>query len=282
MDCRQVQKLLSAYYDDELSVDVRSSVAEHVQSCSDCSAELGVFQSLSGMAKGLDDPEPPTRIWTAIEAGLDADREGTSLARPVDEQGRFSRKWRIRLLATAATILVATGVAWIAARPWHTAGHHGELAAAFEKYLEHFARTPETAQNVLLAKYGGEFVNMAEATRQLGYRPAVAMGLPKGYSLEATYVLNMPCCTCVQSICRRDDGQVFAIFEHDKEHPAWFGNRPTTETECGGCSCSFAQTDRGLVASWKAGDRQFTVVGARDLEEIADLIDHLRGGDPDA
>ena len=278
MDCQQVQKLLSAYYDDELSVDVRSSVAEHVQSCSGCGRELGVFQSLSGMAKGLDDPQPPARIWAGIEAGLDAEREGTSVVRPAAEQGRSSRKWRMVLLAAAATILVATGVAWIATHSWHAPDHYGELAAVFEEYLEHFARNPETAQNVLLARYGGESVDMAEATRQLGYRPAVAMGLPKGYSLEATYVLKMPCCTCVQSICRRDDGQVFAIFEHDEEQPEWFGDRPRTETECSGCSCSIAQTDRGLVASWKADNRQFTIVGARDLEEIAELVDHLGGG----
>ena len=282
MECREVQKLLSAYHDDELSVDVRSSIAEHVQSCSDCGRELSIFQSLSGMAKGLDDLEPPTRIWACIEAGLDADREGTSIIRPAAEQGRFPRKWRMSMLATAATILVATGVVWITTRSWHAPGHHGELSAAFEEFLEHFADSPETAQNVLFAKYGGESVDMAEATRQLGYRPAVAMGLPNGYSLEATYVLKMPCCTCVQSICRRDDGQVFAIFEHDEEQPAWFGDRPKTETECSGCSCSIARAGRGLIASWKANKRQLTVVGASDLEEIADLMGHFQGGIPNS
>ncbi len=75
MDCQQAQKLLSAYYDDELSVDVRSSVAEHVQSCSDCSAELGVCQSMSGMTKGLDYSEPKPRYWAAGTAGPEADRE---------------------------------------------------------------------------------------------------------------------------------------------------------------------------------------------------------------
>jgi hypothetical protein len=284
MECREAQELLSAYHDDELSVDVRPSVAEHVQSCSDCGRELVVFQSLSGMAKGLDEPEPPTRIWAGIESGLDAAREGTSIVRPAAEQGSLPKKRRlsISILATAATILIATGVAWIVTRTWHGQDHRSELAASFEEYLEHFASSPETAHNVLLAKYGGESVDMAEATRQLGYRPVIAMGLPNGYSLEATYVLKMPCCTCVQSICRRDGGQVFAIFEHDEEQPAWFGDRPKTETECSGCPCSIIQADRVLVASWKANKRQLTVVGARDLEEIADLVDHLGGGNAGA
>jgi hypothetical protein len=282
MDCQQVQKLLSAYYDGELSLDVRPSVAEHVRHCPDCGPELVDFQSLSGMVKRLDDPEPPTGIWANIEAGLDAGREGTSSVRPVAEQGPIPRNWPTGILAAAATILVATGVVWMAARSWKAPGGHGELAATFEEYLEHFAGSPETAQNVLLARYGGESLDMAEATRQLGYRPVVAEGLPPGYSLEATYVLNMPCCTCVQSICRRDDGQVLAIFEHNEEHPAWFGDRPRTEAVCSGCPCCIAQTDRGLVASWKANKRQLTVVGARDQEEIADLVDHLGGGNAGA
>ena len=278
MDCQQVQKLLSAYYDDELSVDVQSSVSEHIRNCSDCGRELAFFQSLSGMAKGLDNPEPPPHIWEGIEAGLDAEMEGTTTVLSADALGRSQRMWRIGFLATAATILVAAGVAWMATRSWHAPGHHGELATTFEQYLEHFASNPETAQDVLLAKYGGESLDVTEVSRQIGYRPAIARGLPDGYTLEATYVLDMPCCTCVQSICRRDDGQVFAIFEHAEQQPAMFGGRPQTEAECSGCSCNIAKTDRGLLASWKADKRELTVVGARDLEEIGDLIDHLGGG----
>jgi anti-sigma factor RsiW len=281
MECQQVQRLLSAYYDNELSAEVRSSVAGHVQSCPNCGQELVVFQSLSGMAKELDDPEPPTRIWAGIEAALDANRESARIVCPAVEQGWSSKRWRMSLLAAAALVMIATGVVWIVSRTLHAPGHHGELAADFEEYFEHFATDPDMAQNVLLAKYDGQAVDISQATRQLGYRPAVASGLPKRYSLDAVYVLKMPCCTCLQTICRRDDGRVFAIFEHDEEEPAWLGDRPRVETQCNGRPCSVIQADRGLVASWQANKRQLTVVGARDLEEIADLIGHLQGGDPD-
>lgn len=282
MECQQAQKLLSAYYDDALSVEVRSSVAGHVQSCANCSAELVVFQSLSRMAKGLDDPEPPARIWLGIEAGLDADRNGAPVVRTAAEPGRAAKRWRMSLLATAATVMIATGVVWIVLQTWHAPGHHGELAADFEEYLEHFATDPDVAQNVLLAKYDGQAVDVSQAVRQLGYRPAVAAGLPERYTLDAVYVLKMPCCTCVQSICRRDDGRVFAIFEHDEEQPVWFGDRPQIDTRCNGRPCRVIQADRGLLASWKANRRQLTVVGARNLEEIADLVGHLQDGAPDA
>jgi len=276
MKCREAQELLSAYHDEELSGEARTSVAEHVHRCSRCGEEMAVFGEMSAMARGLDHPEPPDRIWTDIEAALDADRDGAPVGRPAAEPKRFPRKWRPSLLAAAAMILVATGVVWIASTTWHAPGHHHELAADFGEFLEHFPNNPDRAQEVLLAKYDGQAVDLSQAAEQLGYRPAVAAGLPENYTLDAVYVLNMPCCTCVQTICRRDDGRVFAIFEHDEEQPVWFGDRPRIETQCRGCACSVIQADRGLVASWKGNKRQLTVVGARDLGEVTDLVAHLK------
>lgn len=281
MECREAQELISAYHDDELSADVRSLMAEHVQSCARCGEELAIFGQLSETAKGLSDPEPPQQMWAGIEAELDADGEGMPTALPASGKGRSPGKWRTSILTTAALLMIAIGLIWVISNTRHMPGRHGDLAADFEEYLEQFAKTPETAHNILLAKYDGKAVDLTQATRRLGYRPAVAR-LPAGYSLEKTYVLEMPCCTCVQSICRRDDGQVFAIIEHADEQPAWYGDRPKIETQCHGCSCSVMESDRGLVASWKSDERHFTVVGARDLEEIADLIGHFQGDTPDA
>lgn len=282
MECQEVQKLLSAYYDRELPSELRSSVAGHVHTCSRCEEELAGFGELSAMARGLDDPEPPPQMWENIEAALDAERQGVPPVRPAAERGRFAARRWLSLLATAATLMITVGVVWIAARAWHGTGHPGEVAAVFDRYIEQFPENPELAQEVLLAKYDGQAVNMSQATKQLGYRPAVGGGLPNGYTLEAVYVLEMPCCRCVQSICRRDDGRLFALFEHDEAQPKWFGDRPRIDTECSGCQCSVVQADRGVVASWKGGNRHFTVVGAHDLEEIADLIAHFQGDNPKA
>ncbi len=282
MECREAQELLSAYHDEELSGEMRTSVAEHIHSCPRCGKELAVFGEMSAMAKGLDDAEPPDRIWAGIEAALDADREGVAISGPSTERRWVARRWRLSLLATAAMVLIATGVVWIVSRTWHGPGHHHELAADFGEYLEHFPNNPDRAQEVLLAMYDGQAVDLSHAAGRLGYQPAVAAGLPENYTLDAVYVLNMPCCTCVQTICRRDDGRVFAIFEHDEKQPVSVGDRPRIETQCNGCPCSVVQADRGLIASWKAGKRQLTVVGANDLEEIADLITHFQASTPKA
>lgn len=276
MECVKVQELLSSYFDDELSVEVRSSVAQHAQACSRCGQELAFFGQMSTMARGLDEPEPPEGIWEGIEASLESEPTHRAVVQSAGPPRRAVRRWRLGLLATAALVLVATGVVWFATTMRHTSDHHGELAADFDHYLESFAHDPETAQNVLLAKYGGRSVNVTEATEQLGYRPAVAAGLPKAYSLESMVVLDMPCCKCLKTLCRRNDGKMFAIFEHEEDQADWFGDRPRIETQCNGRPCSLIQADHSLVASWKANKRHLTVVGAHDLEEITDLVEHFQ------
>ena len=62
--------------------------------------------------------------------------------------------------------------------------------------------------------------------------------------------------------------------------PSGFGDQPLIDTQCNGCPCSVVQADHGLIASWKANKRQLTVVGAHDLEEIADLISHFSSDSP--
>lgn len=281
MECREVQELLSAYYDAEMPAELRSSVAEHVQACARCGGELALFGELSAMARGLDDPEPPETVWAGIEAGLNAGENAASAMRPAAGRGRAARKRRLGLLAAAALVMIAAGVVWMAGKTWHGMSPPGELAADFGRYFEQFPENPEAAQNILLAKYDGLAVDMSQATRQLGYRPAVAAGVPERYTVDAVYVLKMPCCTCVQAICRRDDGRRFAIFEHDEERPAWHGGRECISTHCRGCPCRLIQTGRGVVASWKGDKRHLTVVGARDLEDIADLVTHFQGGTPE-
>lgn len=278
MDCQEVQSLLSAYHDGELLSELRPAVAEHIGSCVICRKELSAFDRISGISKQLPDLEPPQAIWAGIEAALDADLAKATVRRPAIFRRTTVKRWQLGLLVTAAVALIAFGIVWVASGG---PSRHRELAADFEQYLDHFNDNPETAQNILLAKYEGTPIDLAQAETLVGYRPAVASGLPKGYSLDATYALKMPCCTCVQTICRREDGRVFAIFEHSNDQMVRCGDGQMTRTECNGRSCMLMQGQNSLLATWKSGKRQFTVVGARDLEEVGDLMTHLDAGGSD-
>lgn len=264
MDCSEVKELLSAYYDDELSSVKRTAVAEHLAGCFACAHELEGFRSLSVLAEGLASPEPPTHIWRQLEEQLDGERL-------VTERWRWTRQPVVRLgLATAAAILIAAG--WFGYRTWIGHGGDRQFTVVFGQYLDEFHRDPHAAQRILLTNYEGQAMDAEQAVHTVGYRSAVADGMPDDYSVESTYVMKMPCCTCVQSLCQRSDGTTIAVFEHDADEPNWFGDRPATEENCRGKQCRIVHLDNRLAATWQRGNRHITVVGVRDTAEIERLV----------
>ena len=217
-------------------------------------------------------PAPPAKIWNQLEEQLaEAKDEVRQPIQPVSRAARRSIPM-LRVAALAVTILVMVGVGWLGYSNWHGHGEHDEFTIEFGNYLEKFRLDPAVAQQFLLAKYDGQSVDVQQAVHQVGYRPAVADGLPKGYSVDSTYVMKMPCCTCVQCLCKRSDGSTIAIFEHDDEETTeWFGDRPELSASCNGKRCSLVEVDDRIAASWKRDQRHITVVGIRDVAELTEL-----------
>jgi hypothetical protein len=271
MNCLEVKELLSAYYDDELSSDKRTALAEHLAGCDDCTHQLRGFRRLSAMANRLTHPEPPTQLWHQIEDQLDLEHAADPELSGFFAWMGWTRYPAVRFgLATAAAILIA--VVWFGYRTSLEHGGDHQMAAVFGEYLEEFRRDPDAAQQILLANYESQIVDAEQAVQTVRYRPAVAGGMPAGYSVESTYVMKMPCCKCVQCICKRRDGTTIAIFEHDDEEPDWFGDRPTTKAICNGTRCRLVELDDRIAASWKRGKRYITVIGVRDTAEVDQLV----------
>jgi anti-sigma factor RsiW len=279
----EVKELLSAYHDGELASDVHDAVAKHLESCPDCAALLGSFQQLSDLTEQLMNPDAPDQ-WAAIEeqlvstsatpriAGEQAPRFSPN-GRPDSGRRRFaSPLW----LAAAATLLIAVGFGAYFNWPPSMDRHDKQLAATFGKFLNHFESDPQAAEQVLLASYEGEEVDLPAAAKAIGYQPAVARGLPPGYRVDAVYVLNMPCCKCTQIVCRRDGGGQIAVFEHEVDQPVWFGDRPAIEGRCCDKPTRIVEVDNNLLAAtWRSDNRYITVIGARDVEEITQLVSHF-------
>ncbi len=143
-------------------------------------------------------------------------------------------------------------------------GDHGtEFVATMDHYLEILPANPDQAERLLLDKYDGKVVAPEQAIHLVGYRPAVADGLPEGYTLASTSVLKMPCCTCFKAVCKRKDGSTLVLFEHDDEKTAWFGGRPETMATCGDTECCLVDLDSNIAATWREGTRSVTAVGRR-------------------
>lgn len=72
LTCTEVQDTLEAYLDGELDADTYASVASHVESCATCQDEVRFVEAISGALHELPRPEPPPKIFDAVEAYVHA------------------------------------------------------------------------------------------------------------------------------------------------------------------------------------------------------------------
>lgn len=284
MKCSDVSNRLSAAYDGELSGAERDSVAQHLSVCERCASEFSGFESLSRAVKEQPVPRVPPEIWTSIAAQLAQSGSGESTD-VVSKPPSQIKAWGItrRLALAASILLLLTSGPWIlkhfgTSHDDHDHEHSAEFAVTMDHYLKLLATDPESAEQFLLNRYHGETVDTERALKLVGYRPAVAKGLPEGYSLTSTSVLKMPCCTCVKAVCKRQDGSTLVLFEHDDEKPEWFGQRPSNMAMCGETQCCLVELDSldsSFAATWKRGSRSVTAVGVRDEAEVSKLVSWL-------
>ncbi len=281
MKCSDAQERLSAFYDGELSSDARDSMAEHLAECRRCATDYAGFETVTRAVNNSPRANVPAAVWNGISAQLDADQrdeqiEGQFVPLPQSNKQQSAARASWRRLALAASILLLVGSAFWVSRGSHSDHDHGaEFVKTMDHYLRTLPRDPDGAEQYLLDKYDGETVDVEDAIKLVGYRPAIAGGLPEEYSVVSTSVLKMPCCTCVKASCRRQDGSRLILFEHDDEKTGWFGERRSNMAMCGDKECCLVDLDSSIAATWKLGSRSVTAVGVLDKEEVVALVSWL-------
>jgi hypothetical protein len=276
MKCSEVQEQLSAYHDTELAGEIRHVVAAHVAACESCASQLAEFEGFSDTFRQLPQPAVPPAVWARVAAELDQESAGASKVTSHSADQR-ERAWlTTRRLALAASVLLVLGLGfWMTRHSDHSDSDHAEFAMAMDHYLKTLAIDPDQAEKFLLDKYDGQIVELEDAVRLVGYRPAVASGLPEQYTLASTSVMKMPCCTCVKVVCKRQDGSTLVLFEHDDEETEWFGERHASMATCGETECCLVDLDSSIAATWKRGSRWVTAVGVRGTAEVSELVTWL-------
>lgn len=269
MKCSEAQERLSAFVDGELPAELHGQVETHVRECDSCAAHVAFALELSERVRALDDPTPPRGLWNAIEDDLLRDSP-TSASRGADLARSWRRPSSAWAVAAAILVLVTAGV-WTSREFWSDHSHDS-MAANFDLYLAKFAVDPEHAHETLVATYGGQLIEPEVAQAMFGYHPVAANGGATGLTVEQVYALDMPCCRCTLSVCRRSDGEVVTVLEHLEPQPIWFGDRSRVECLCDGRPTSIVQINGKLAASWRHDNRHVTVVGANDLEEVTRLV----------
>ena len=271
MRCPQVQELLSAFHDGELASRERAAVAEHLRRCAACARALAEFQELSRLASPSREVPLPQDGWSGLEKALDSEHPRTPAT-----AARGPRRRPALGAAAAGALALSVAVGLLI---WWNFGirdpHRDHAAADFDRYLGRFPENPAAAQRLLSDKYKSEEVSLREAAGRVRYEPVAPERLPNGHERQAVLLLEMPCCLCVETIYGRDGDTTLAVFEHAVDQPVWFGDRPSVTTQCHGKATRIVECDDRLAATWRAGPRYVTLIGARSLDELILLMPHL-------
>lgn len=285
MKCSDVQKRLSAHNDSELTAETHKAVASHLAECEVCASKFAEFESITRLVQGVSTPKVPPAIWGCISENLNAHDLTKTPNTQTEHADRAKRSWMSLRYLTPGKLLLAASVllligfgSWNVRQFWNSQREHqhaAEFITTMDHYLQTLSTDPNSAEQFLVNKYNGQPIDPGEAIQLVGYRPAVAEGLPDGYSLASTSVLKMPCCACVKSVCKREDGSTLVLFEHDDKKVEWFGQRRNSIAMCGDKECCLVELEPNIAATWKRGPRSVTAVGVRDVDEVNMLVSWL-------
>ena len=269
MDCKRTEQLLSHHFDGELPSDDRAKVEVHLEGCPSCSGQLATIRMLSQAARSLSTIRPPHDLWDRIAAQLNdstpPEPNATNAVELPNRKWHSKRRFSWSLLTTAAVLLIGVGVLWGLQHSRHA---HDPLAS----HVQQLASSPLIAQEKLVAEYSGKIVSADQAVQLVGYRPRNVDPPPNGYRCDKLVMLDMPCCKCIQAVWQRDDQTQLAVFEHKSKIDDWFQCQPSVSIKCQDKTCRVTELSGQLAATWQSGARLVTVIGLRDVEELAKLV----------
>jgi hypothetical protein len=105
MNCDKVKGLLGWFYDGELNAADRSLVAQHVDQCPGCRADLAALTDLDRASRLLTSPEPPADLWERLAPRLAANR-----SRQTDWFRRLTWQRRVAIAAAIFVGVLAGGL----------------------------------------------------------------------------------------------------------------------------------------------------------------------------
>ncbi len=110
MTCQKVRENLWDYHRGQVSSETAHSVRSHLETCSDCAAELHLFKQVDGALDGLAVMEPSPYFDQKLNAKLDeAERESSGWG--------WASVWlRDRYLWTFVTLFLAVMSLWLGFR----------------------------------------------------------------------------------------------------------------------------------------------------------------------
>jgi anti-sigma factor (TIGR02949 family) len=110
MDCTQVNEMLTAYLDNEVTPEERQEIEAHLSTCPHCRKELEELRSAQKILRRAlktqaADANPPPQSWSKFELGLEMQRPSfLFLFR--------RRRWRIIGTIIILAIIITLAILW--------------------------------------------------------------------------------------------------------------------------------------------------------------------------
>jgi hypothetical protein len=105
MNCDKVKSLIGWFHDGELSAADNQMVAEHLEHCPDCAAELAGLKELDRTSKWLATPTVPAGLWDRIASRLPHSNRGVNTGR-----NRLGSRRRFLLAVGTVAAGIITGI----------------------------------------------------------------------------------------------------------------------------------------------------------------------------
>jgi hypothetical protein len=139
-ECRDVDELLEAYADGDLSIPDVAMVEKHLASCETCAQQLTLVRSVASSLEQLPAVTAPETLRESVFANRETVGVVESISRKMDSAGRFMGRHLRRPLVDFA--LITAVVALVAVPSWFTTSN-GEYSE------EEIAQAREQAEMVL-------------------------------------------------------------------------------------------------------------------------------------
>ena len=183
MFCKQIERELGRYVDNEVSSTERAEIETHLETCSSCRSELAELREL---VEGIGSPEivsVPDTLWASIERQLD---------QPDEAKSTGNRRFRFRGApwALAAAVVLAVGLGVIGIASFDTSARASNVD--FTALLEALPLDAHKAFTKFLVRYDAKLTTPESATKAAGHLNfATPEELPGGFKLRSVYELRM-------------------------------------------------------------------------------------------
>ncbi len=257
--CESIRVNLSAYFDNELSAEKCTQIAEHLRLCPDCAQELATLKGASECCTEIKAvPEVPDQ-WNQIRSQLQSTSRKSA---PF-----FSFVWPrwIPVAASFFLLIILGSIFWPSSPNRDT-----DVEPYFGLYL-----LAVRASDVLSSQISPQEIQALNLDFPV-HTPSVL----EAWSQKGIYFHKLHGQPMIQIFYGNAAGDSYCVFEQSENDSLDFGNRETRQELIQNQICTkFASQDFHLI-SWTLGNTLFTVVstaGSVDLDSVTyDWIGEIR------